>query len=192
MSRRAARLFDEYLAAAARAGDRAAFGRLAERWQPKLLAQACRLAGDGEAARDIAQEAWADIAKGLSGLDDVRVFPAWAYRIVSRRAADAIRRRQRDRRLASEYAAENGGAGHGATDESAKQTEARADDRRLHAAIRALPRDQRAAVALFYQEDLSVAEIAAALQVPAGTVKTRLMHARRKLRQALEGGGCDG
>ena len=45
----------------------------------------------------------------------------------------------------------------------------------------------RAAIALFYLEDMSVAEMAVALDVPAGTVKTRLMHARRKLRAALEG-----
>ena len=54
-------------------------------------------------------------------------------------------------------------------------------------AINRLPRDQQAAVALFYGEDMSVAEVAVALDVPAGTVKTRLMHARRKLRSELEG-----
>lgn len=61
------------------------------------------------------------------------------------------------------------------------------DERRVARAVAELPPDQRAAVALFYLEDLRVAEIAAALDVPAGTVKTRLMHARRKLRAALEG-----
>jgi RNA polymerase sigma factor (sigma-70 family) len=50
-----------------------------------------------------------------------------------------------------------------------------------------LPPDQGSAVALFYLEEMSVAEVAVALNVPAGTVKTRLMHARRKLRAALEG-----
>ena len=58
---------------------------------------------------------------------------------------------------------------------------------RLRAAIAALPADHRSAIALFYLEDMSVAEIAVALTMPAGTVKTRLMHARRKLRAALEG-----
>ncbi len=50
-----------------------------------------------------------------------------------------------------------------------------------------LPASQRAALALFYLENLSVAEIAVALDVPPGTVKTRLMHARRKVRDILEG-----
>jgi len=58
---------------------------------------------------------------------------------------------------------------------------------RLRAALAALPPEQRAAIGLFYLEDLGVAETATALNVPAGTVKTRLMHARRKLRAALEG-----
>lgn len=182
MSRRRARIFDEYLAAAARAGDRDGFAKLAERWQPKLLAHAYRLIGEGEASRDVVQEAWADIAKSLSRLDDVRAFPAWAYRIVTRRAADAIRKRQRERKLNSAYALEAKTA-----PQSQAPMESGADHGPLNAAMAALPAEQRAAIALFYMEDFSVAEISVALNVPAGTVKTRLMHARRKLRDALKG-----
>jgi RNA polymerase sigma-70 factor (ECF subfamily) len=54
-------------------------------------------------------------------------------------------------------------------------------------AIGKLPPQQRAALALFYLEELSVAEIAIATDVPPGTVKTRLLHARRKVRALLEG-----
>jgi RNA polymerase sigma factor (sigma-70 family) len=50
-----------------------------------------------------------------------------------------------------------------------------------------LPPEQRSALALFHLEEMSVAEVAVALDVPLGTVKTRLLHARRKLREALEG-----
>lgn len=180
MTRRTARLFDEYLAAAARAGDRAAFGRLAERWQPKLLSHAWRLMGEAEAARDVVQDAWADIVRGLARLDDAALFPAWAYRIVSRRAADAIRKRGHARRIGTTYAAQAPQA-----DDRARRMEATADAGPLARAIAGLPPDQRATVALFYIEDFSVAEIAAATGVPAGTVKTRLMHARAKLRAAL-------
>ena len=69
--------------------------------------------------------------------------------------------------------------------------EANADSGPLNKAIAALPPQQRAAIALHYKEDLSIAEIAAVLEVPTGTVKTRLMHARRKLRDALEGGNSN-
>lgn len=182
MPQKTSRLFDEYLAAAARAGDRSAFGRLAERWQPKLLAHAWRLMGDSEAARDVAQDAWLDIARGIARLEETSLFPAWAYRIVSRRAADAIRQRVSRRRLGEALAAEPT-----PSEDSAVRIEAAADGEPLARAIAGLPPEQRATVALFYNEELSVAEIAVAMNVPAGTVKTRLMHARAKLRAALKG-----
>jgi RNA polymerase sigma-70 factor (ECF subfamily) len=130
-----------------------------------------------EAAGDTAQEAWAEIVRGLGGLADISAFPAWAYRIVSRRCAKAIGRNVRDRRAAEALAAEPEESGEAPT----------SDRHRLRQAIDALPAEQRSAIALFYLEDMSVAEVAVALNVPAGTVKTRLMHARHKLRAALEG-----
>ena len=183
MRRNAERVFDEYLAASARAGDRQSFERLAQRWRPKLLAHAYRLTGDMETAKDVAQEGWCDIAKGLKRLSDTAAFPAWAYRIVTRRAADFVRRKVRDRDGVAAYAVEPKPEAH-----QASAIEAKADAKPLYRALAALPPEQRAVIALHYTEDFSVAEIAAALSVPAGTVKTRLMHARRKLREALEGG----
>ena len=186
MRRDAERVFDEYLAAAAQAGDRRSFDRLAKRWGPKLLAHAWRLTGDHEVARDVAQESWCDIAKALPGLNDVVTFPAWAYRIVTRRAADSVRRSVRERKGMVEFSAEPT-----VTAQMTTAMEAKADARPLNRAMAGLPMEQRAAIALHYAEGFSVAEIAVALSVPAGTVKTRLMHARRKLREALEGGNDD-
>ncbi|MHA7873762.1 MAG: RNA polymerase sigma factor [Hyphococcus sp.] len=186
MRRRTKRILDDYLAASARSGDRAAFEQLAARWQGKLYAHACRLTGDAELALDVAQDGWSDIVRGLPKLDDTAAFPAWAYRIVTRRAADAIRRAGRTRRLNAAYAGEPKPQA-----QNEDSIEAYADSAPLQHALAALPPEQRAAVALFYREDLSIAEIAAVLGVPAGTVKTRLMHARKKLRASLEGGKSD-
>jgi RNA polymerase sigma-70 factor (ECF subfamily) len=58
---------------------------------------------------------------------------------------------------------------------------------KLRAAIRILPAGHRAAIALFYLEDMSITEVAVALDIPVGTVKSRLLHARQKLRTVLEG-----
>ena len=175
----AARIFDDYLVAGARAGDRRAFELLARRWQGKLLAHAWRLLGDREAARDAVQSAWGEIVRGIGRLADERAFAAWAFRIVSRRCARHIGDSVKSRALADALEREPPPE----PDESA----AASDVDRLRAAIRTLPPEQRSAIALFHFEGLSVAETAVALNVPAGTVKTRLMHARRKLRATLEG-----
>jgi RNA polymerase sigma factor (sigma-70 family) len=176
-----ARILDEYLVASARVGDRKAFAMLAERWNGKLFAHAWRLTGDREAARDAAQAAWVDIVRGLRRIEDERAFPAWAFRIVSRRCAGQVDTAIRGRRLSQSL-------GEIPEPEAAELADP-VEGQRLRLAIAALPPDERSAIALFYLEELSVAEVAVALRVPAGTVKTRLMHARRKLRAALEGEG---
>lgn len=172
------RLYDEYLAAGARAGSRLALGQLVERFQPRLLGHARRLTGDPEAARDAVQEAWVEIVRGLPRLHDVTAFPAWAFRIVSRRCARWVRKTQQRRRLHAEFAPQ-------AETIVPADGERAADAARLTRAMAMLPPDQRAALALFYLEDMSVAEIAIALATPSGTIKTRLMHARDKLRRSL-------
>ena len=180
MDRREDRIFDEYLAASARAGDRMAMGELARRWEKRLVRHAWRLTGNIDDARDIAQEAWIDIARGVRRLDDCAAFPAFAFRIATRRAADFVRSAKRRRASVAAFAAEprENCVGNDGVETSASSLA-------LASALAQLPVEQRAAIALFYHEDLSVAEIAAALGVPAGTVKTRLMAARDKLRVAL-------
>jgi RNA polymerase sigma-70 factor (ECF subfamily) len=173
-----------YLVAAARTNDHVALDRLVRLASPRMLAHAARLLGDTEQARDAVQAAWVEILQGLGGLRDVGMFVPWALRIVSRRVARQIRLRQRDRALAAEWAAETG-----ASEPDGGPTFA--DAGAVRRAIAALPAQQRATVALFYLEDMSVAEVAMATDVPVGTVKTRLMHARNRLRLELEGENDD-
>lgn len=180
-SRETERSLDAYLLAGLRLGDRNAQDRLVRRWNPKLAAHAWRLLGDRELALDAVQEGWADIVRGLPRLKDDHAFAVWALRIVTRRCAGQIRTRQAQRRLDARARQEPADMDDGL------QAELSPDQGRVRAALDALPREQRAAIALFHLQELSVAEVAVALDVPAGTVKTRLMHARRKLRAILEG-----
>lgn len=172
-------ILNAYLVASARLGDRSAFTLLVRRWHGKLVAHAWRLLRDEEGAKDAVQEGWAEIVRGLPRLRDDIAFPAWAYRIVSRRCARRIGRNYDDRRLADEIAVE--------PVQADATVSASWDASAAQRAIATLPPDQQAAIALFYLEEMSVAEVAVALDVPAGTVKTRLMYARRKLRTILEG-----
>ena len=182
VNRDSERIYDEYLVAATMTGDRPALTRLVARWQPRLFRHAWRVLGDVERAKDMAQEAWVDILRGLARLDDVAAFPAWAYRIVTRRCQRSFARTARD---IVEFDADESGTGVQTTEHD--QGEFAAELGNVAAAIARLPPAQRAALALFYLEELSVAEIAIAMDVPPGTVKTRLLHARRKVRALLEG-----
>jgi RNA polymerase sigma factor (sigma-70 family) len=178
------RIYDEYLVASAQAGDRAAWERLVARWHPRLLRHAWRLTGHADRAADRVQDAWVDIWKGLRRLDDVVAFPAWAFRIVTRRCQRGWHAAERAHADLLDIA----DTPHDSDDAAAADAMARDIDlARVQAAMATLPPTQRAALSLFHLEDLSVAEISIALDVPPGTVKTRLMHARRKLRARLEG-----
>lgn len=175
-----ARLFEAYLVAAARTGDVAARVRLVAAWQPRLIGHAWRLTGDMEMAREAVQDGWVEILKGLGALRDEMAFPAWALRIVTRRCRRLGGRRGRDR------------ARETPLDDQMPLTEPDPETgpdvltrRQLQRGMEALPPDQRAALALVYLHELSVAETALALDAPEGTIKTRLMHARRKLRDHL-------
>lgn len=176
-----ARLLEEYLVAGTRLGDRAAAGKLAALRGPRLFAHAMRLLSDRADAEDVVQDAWIEILRGLKGLNDERAFPAWAYRIVTRRAAKLIDRKVQYRNAADAFAAE-------AESITPEKGPVASDATSVRAAIDTLPPDQGATIALFYLEDMTVTEVAVALDVPSGTVKTRLMHARRKLHDVLEGG----
>jgi RNA polymerase sigma factor (sigma-70 family) len=178
MMRTRERIVDEWLVLAVQARRVDAFERLAARWQPRLLRHAWRLTGDAEGARDAVQDAWLAIARGIGRLRDPAAFGAWALRITSRRCADWVARRQgHRRRFADLDAAEAVAAAADPPDD---------DLARVRDAIRRLGPDERALLAMYYTEGFGVAEIAAALDIPAGTVKSRLYHARERLRAIVE------
>jgi RNA polymerase sigma-70 factor (ECF subfamily) len=176
------RIVEQYLVTFARMGDRGVQEQLVTRYQKKFLGHAYRLLGDVEQARDVVQEGWIDILRGLSKLKDDSAFPAWAFRIITRKCAKHIAGLQKNRVILNTMADEPE-PDHTTGDE----IERVADRKPLQEALAKLPAEHRGAVALFYLEEMSVAEVAVALDIPAGTVKTRLMNARKKLRAALEG-----
>lgn len=181
MDRTLERFLDEYLVLLSQAGSTAAWEGLARRWTPRLLRYAARLLGgsteSAEAARDVVQETWVGAIRGLRGLRDPAQFPAWIYGIATRKCADAIRVSTRRRRLDAHAAADDRGR-KGASPTSEHQID-------LATAIRQLPATHRAVVHLFYREELHVEEIASVLGIPAGTVKSRLHHAREALKRRL-------
>ena len=173
------RIKDELLVLEAQEGDADAFAALVDRWQPSLWRHAWRLIGDEDAAYDVLQEAWLAIVRGLGRLDDVSRFHAWAYAIVSHKCRDWIRRQSRRRGLKTTLEENLRGSPHEA-DRARQRCE------NVREALACLSGTDRAILALRYEEQFSTPEIADILRVPEGTVKSRLHHARRRLRDLLE------
>jgi len=167
---------DELLVLQSQGGDEAALQALIGRWQPRLGRLASRLTGEREAARDVVQEAWLAIVRGLHRLEDPAQFRAWAYRIVRHKCVDWTRRRVTQRKATHAATARADAAPPRPSDEIA----------RLRAAMARLPQEQRAILALRYVDDLSLDEIARVFGIPRGTVKSRLYHARQRLKNVLE------
>ncbi len=125
--------------------------------------------GERQNAEDIAQEACIAVYRTVASLRSAAAFRVWFYRIVVRRATEFKKRRSR-----SEPPVANVDVN---------------DDRTttidIWRALRSLPMNLRNVVVLHYFEDLSSREIAAILRIPDGTVRFRLMTAKRRLRPLL-------
>jgi RNA polymerase sigma factor (sigma-70 family) len=160
------------LVAAAQHGDSIQVERLVQTIWPDAYRLANAILGDRQGAEDAAQEACIIVYRTIASLRSAAAFRVWFYRIVVREASELKRRRSRNEPAAP---AEPERADHAAAID-------------IWRALATLPHDLREAVVLRYFEDLSSREIAAVLRVPAGTVRFRLMIARRRLRPLLSDG----
>lgn len=157
----------------AQSGDADALAQLVEAWQPRLWAFARVLAGDDETAWDVTQDTWVAVLRHLPRLHDPARFRPWIFRIVRNKAADKVRRGMRQRSVLREHATNRG-------EESARK---RYD---IRDALGSLPEPDGSLLALHYFEGFAYEELATILDVPLGTVKSRLHEARKKLRSLLE------
>lgn len=156
-------------------GDKQAFGLLYQRWHSRLLRLAGRLTKNPDEARDVMQDTALTIARDIHKLRDPARFSAWAYTIVRRRAADHINRAVQSRRPASEL-------------EPPSPNLNMENAISLRQALLRLPEVDRLMLKLFYLDGLRGSEIAAALGIPIGTLKSRLFTARNKLKLIYEKG----
>jgi RNA polymerase sigma-70 factor (ECF subfamily) len=169
---------DGDLVVRAREGDRDAFAQLVTARIARLDAVARLITRDPERAKDAVQEAFARAWRDLPGLRDPDRFDAWLRRLLANACIDELRR---VRRHAVEV--ELIDLEHPATADSAIAV---ADRDALERGFRRLDPEQRSAIVLHYYLDLSLPEVAAALRLPVGTVKSRLHRAREALRAALD------
>lgn len=168
---------DDLLAAAAAAGDRRALELLLDRHANRIHAVCRRILGHSEDALDATQEAMIAVARGIGRFDGRSAFTTWLYRVATNAALDEGRRRGR-RPQPVETLPEPRPTGSPID----TQVGARVD---VDAALARLPEEFRVAVVLRDLCDLDYAEIAEALDVPPGTVRSRIARGRAQLAEVL-------
>ena len=192
-ARRAEAEEDRALIEAAQSGDSRAFRKLVERHQRRAFAIAFAMVRDENDAKDLVQEAFVRVYRGLDRFEGGSRFFTWFYRILTNLAIDLKRKPGR-----RELEHDDGRAALDAADEADFPFVSRFDGgeplevvhrrelaARLSAALEALPPYHRGVVLMREVEGMSYEEMAVAMNVSKGTIMSRLFHARQKLQRAL-------
>jgi RNA polymerase sigma-70 factor (ECF subfamily) len=163
---------DEDLMTAVASGDETALTALIDRYAARVHAYLLRHSGNREDADDLLQETWVRVARSARSFDTARRFRSWLYGIATNLTRDLFRRRVTKERALHDLA----------TQPPAAPGADSVDRGELRERIAELPENMRAVLLLRYYEGMSEAEMAEALDVPRGTIKSRLHAALRRLR----------
>lgn len=163
---------DEELVEAFRSGDESAFEAIYDRYHRWVAALACRFTGNREDALDVLQETFAYLVGKFPGFELRARLTTFLYPAVKHLAARA--RRWRKREFKNDAALDRA---------LAPESEQPAERAELATVLGSLPDPQREVVLLRFVDGLTLEEIALAIDVPLGTVKSRLHHAIRNLRE---------
>jgi RNA polymerase sigma-70 factor, ECF subfamily len=171
---------------AAQAGDRGALDQLLRRHYDRMHAVCRRITGNEADAADASQEAMIAVVRGLTRFDGRSAFGTWVYRIATNASLDELRRRRRRPQLSGRERDPGGtGTGNDTSEpidhDSGLRIDHIADRFEIDAALADLPEDFRVPVVLRDVADLDYAEIAEVLNVPIGTVKSRIARGRAQV-----------
>lgn len=179
MNRTREQIESELLALRAKRGETEALDDLLRRWQKRLWRFLRALCRDDETAWDLLQETCLSIAKSIRTLKRAEAFPAMAYQIARRRHADWVRSDKRRRETAEAAVERAVEAEHSGDHGAATETE------RIREAVARLDEDHRMVITLAYVEGFACEEIARMLELPLGTVKSRIHYAKDSIRREI-------
>jgi RNA polymerase sigma-70 factor (ECF subfamily) len=160
-------------------GDRSAFAALVRLWERPLFYYLRRLAPTEADAWDLLQETWIKVLRGIRSIRDARATPAFLYATARNLALTRLRLRQPPI---------DDSPADGQLRDASCAFLAFDDAEQVHHALDQLPLPQREAVTLYFLEDLSIDEIARVLDVPPGTVKSRLHYGKQAIKRIIENG----
>ncbi len=173
-------VYQELLVVRSQLGDRSVMGELVGLWERRLAYYVRRLLAFDDDVQQVLQDVWLKVVAGIGSLHDPGRLAPWLYSLARFTAIDHIRDSATRRQLLATVSAE-------ALDGEAAEDVARFDDaEQVHRALSQLGVVDREVLTLYFLDDLSVADIAAVLKIPVGTVKSRLYYARKALKAVLE------
>ncbi len=167
----------DLLVLTAQSGNQQAFGLLFKFYHKPLIGFALKLSSDSELSKDAVQDAWIKAAKNIRQLKDPRAFRSWIYRLVRWKLTDLLRKRSREDCQLEQLNEET------ASNLVENNTN---EDETLSTALSRLPDIEKQIIHLFYLDEMKTAEISIILEIPAGTVKSRLNRARQMLKQKYQ------
>lgn len=170
-------------------GDQDAFGEIVEIYKNSVYQLCYRMLGNRHEAEDMAQEAFLRAYVNINSFNQSLKFSTWLFRIATNLCIDRIRKKKPDHYLDAEVAGTEGLTMYSQIASDTPLPETEVESLELHEAVQKeilkLPEKYRSAIILKYIEELSLNEISEILDLPLGTVKTRIHRGREALRQQL-------
>ncbi len=173
---------DQELVKQLQAGSLDALGELYDRYRQLVFRTALAITGDQEAASDLLQDVFLRLFRFADRIDLGRPLQPWLYRMTANLAYTWLKRDRRWFRPLENLADWLAGSTRNLTHEAVELMD---DWARLQRAVASLPLSQRMVVVLYYLDDLSLQEISEILEIPVGTVKSRLHYGRLTLKKDL-------
>jgi RNA polymerase sigma factor (sigma-70 family) len=172
-------IYYELLVLRCQRGQRNAIEELIRTWEGRLFYYIRRLVDDEQQAWQILQQTWVKVLGGIRKMHEPKKLPCWLYRIARNTAMSHLRAEYSNRTLLEENKnlADVKDNGDNLAFEDAEQ---------VHYGLGQISLHHREVLTLFFLQEMSVERVAEVLKIPAGTVKSRLYHARRALKAVLE------
>jgi len=173
---------DEDLVRRFRAGEPEAFTDLVRRHQHRVYSVCLRVLGDADAAADVAQDTFLTVLRKLDGFRGDAAFTTWLHRVAVNACYDELRRKRRRPML---HVVADDGPEHEPGPPAPDHADEVAGTRDVAAALASIPEEFRVTLVLADVQDMAYDQISKVLDVPVGTVKSRVHRGRLALAEAL-------
>lgn len=174
-------IIDGQLVLEYQSGNEKALAALVKRWHKQFCKKSFWIVKDADSAKDIAQDSWKTIIDKIDKLENPESFGYWASKIVYSKSMDTLRDLQRKNNFFDVYKK---------VKEQEQVEEVKTDRDQIKKvvlkAIKCLPQNQQNVLQLFYVENYSLKEVSKILEISEGTAKSRLFHAREKIKKTIK------